>query len=176
MIWTFHKKLRFEGLVTAAFDNFQKIIPKKNITGSKGAIVHIGTSLVMKRNKPLHVVKQSRFVSEHSVSFKITPVTGHDMYHYFLKGEIDDVRKDVAVIPPLPTGVMLNIEMINADKELIVGGFVWSKSGWEMTFMLDCQPRPEVTHHKQIIPPLHWGYVDSLASDKDILFAKDSCL
>jgi hypothetical protein len=130
----------------------------------------------MKRNKPLHVVKQSRFVSEHSVSFKITPVTGHDMYHYFLKGEIDDVRKDVAVIPPLPTGVMLNIEMINADKELIVGGFVWSKSGWEMTFMLDCQPRPEVTHHKQIIPPLHWGYVDSLASDKDILFAKDSCL
>jgi hypothetical protein len=176
MISTFHEKLRSEDILTAAFDNFQKVIPKKNITGSKGAVVHIGTSLVLKRNKPLHVVEQSRFVSEHGVSFKITSVTRHDMYHYFLKGELDDVWKDVAVIPTLPSGVKLNIEMIKADKELIVGGFVWPKSGWVMTFMPGFQPRPEVTHHKQIIPPPHRGYIDSSASDEDILFSKDSCL
>jgi hypothetical protein len=96
MISSFNKKLRATPVMTVAFDNFQKVVPKKNITGAKGAVVHVRTLMVMKRNKPIQVVIDTRFVSEHDVSFKVVSVERDDLYHFLLKGKIDEAyRKEL---------------------------------------------------------------------------------
>lgn len=98
-------------------------------------------------------------------------VERHDDYHFLLKGEVDEVWNGADLLPS-----PLNADMIQADIELIVNGFLWPRIGWDIVFMLGFQPRPEVTHHKQVVPPPHRAWVDSAATNEDLLFSKKSCL
>jgi hypothetical protein len=168
-ISSFNEKLWSTPMMSAAFDNFQKVIPKKNITGFKGAVVHVGTSMVMKRNKPIQVVVGTSFVSEFGVGFKVISVDWHDSYHFLLKGEVDELWNGAAIPPSA-----LNADRIGADIELIVNGFLWPRIGWDITFMPGFQPRQEVTHQNEIVPPPHRAWVDATATNEDILFSKKS--
>jgi hypothetical protein len=96
---SFNQKLQDTPVVTDAIDNFQKVIPKKNITGGKGAVTHIGTSLVVKRNRPVQLSLRSRFESEYGVTFKVSEITRLDTFRYRTLRRMAAVQKGTRDLP-----------------------------------------------------------------------------
>ena len=51
----FMSNLEFEPVLTGAFDNYQRMIQKKDQTAHKSAISHIGTAVYLKQNVPINI-------------------------------------------------------------------------------------------------------------------------
>ena len=80
--------MEFEPVLLGAFNNYQRMIQKKDQTANKSAITHIGTAMYLKENVPIHIPPWSTVRSPCGMTFKVLTCSKHESGKNMVTGEI----------------------------------------------------------------------------------------
>eukprot|EP00956_Cyclotella_meneghiniana_P031332 scaffold81936_cov56-Cyclotella_meneghiniana.AAC.3 len=164
---SFMSSLEEETTLTGAFDNYQKVIPKKDITAFKSAITHVGTSHFLKMNKPIPYPIDTVIRSPAGVHFRVTHCDYDDSGKYIVKGIVSWVEQG--------PGESENLA-IPSEQQLIADGFMLPKTGWTVVWMPGFQPRPSLEYHNQVVPPPRRAWIKKGTTDVQVAFGQDRML
>eukprot|EP00956_Cyclotella_meneghiniana_P022470 scaffold42566_cov60-Cyclotella_meneghiniana.AAC.1 len=156
-IEAFNNRLEFEPVLFGAFDNYQRMIQKKNQTAHKSAITHTGTAIFLKANVPIDLPQGSTVITPFGTRFKVTKCSRHESGKLFVTGEIYEATNETS----------------QSEIALINGGALMPRIGWDVTWMPGFVPRPEITYHKQIVPPPRRAYLKDGVTDADVVLGHD---
>ena len=131
----FMSRLEFEPVLFGAFDNYQRMIQKKDQTAHKSAITQKGTAYYAKANIPIHIPKGSAIESPSGIRFKVLTCSKH-AEKLIITGEIYHVKA----------------KSCESEKELITSGIIMPRNGWDVLWMPGFIERPSLKYHKQVIP------------------------
>ena len=143
-----------------AFDNWQQCINIKNITEHQSALMHRGTSYILKEVKNIAIVSGSSIQSPNGLKFKITSSRPHGNnslvqgFDYFT-----------------PNGVAQDV--VEAEIELVKKGLLLPLLDWTVLHMPGFSPMPQLDFKDQQVPPPRRAWTTSDAKDSDILFGRD---
>jgi hypothetical protein len=80
--------LESKGMLFGAFDNYQKVIQKKDQIAGKSAVPHTGTTYYIKKEQPIEVAKGSTMESPSGVQFIVETCTCRCDDYWFIKGTV----------------------------------------------------------------------------------------
>jgi hypothetical protein len=149
--------LESEGMLFGAFDNYQKVIQKKDQTAGKSAVTHTGTTYYIKKEQPIEVANGSTMESPSGVQFKVQTCTRRCDDYWFIKGTV--ISTEIS-------------DTHLAELSLIRDGFNWPRLGWSVIWMPGFQERTPLEYFRQIVPPPRRAYVFASARDADIALCK----
>lgn len=156
----FMSRLEWEPVLTGAFDNYQRMIQKKDQTAHKSAITHIGTAFYAKANVPIHLPKWTAVRSPSGIHFKVLTCSRHESGKNIVTGTIHHADGNSS----------------ESEKLLITNGVLLPRIGWDVLWMPGFLPRPSLDYYKQIVPPPRRAWVKIGATNADIAFGADRML
>jgi hypothetical protein len=143
-------RLEDEQTLMAAFDNYQKVLAKKNQTAHKSVKAH----------KPIRIPKHSSVTTSFGAKFKVLTCNRFNDDKWLVTGEVYHVDR-------------MNTkdkDKIEAEVDLICRGTIMPKTDFTVTFMPGVQPMPDIEYHNQKVPPPRKAWVEKGLSDSDIVF------
>ena len=156
---TFQEKLQCEPRCHGAFDNFNMVTSKQTTAEGKSAITHIGTSSLVKEDRPYILPVGTKMSSPLGTKFRVVGCTDHSDTRVLVIGQVEN--------DSLPEGTEI------ADRALIEEGFLYPEVGWLILDMPGFTARPPVTLLGQVVPPPLRAWVKSSLSDAEIAMGQE---
>ena len=136
---SFHEVLQNNPIVHACFDNYNKVLQKKDQLVGKAAITHIGMAFMICKDKPIYLPNGTMIKSSSGYLFNIVSCETVSLVKWHVKGAIID-------------GHSIDRTRLNKIKlseiTAIERGFLWPMIGWEVIKIPGFQPVPEVVHEE----------------------------
>ena len=163
---TFNEKLQSTERCHGALDNHNKIIRSKFMTEGKSAIVHIGTAMFLRQDKPYYLPVGTKMISPMGISFNVIECTRHSDTQLKLTGNVCPQYLLRISLSPIWSTRNLQHEIVR-----ILDGFLYPEIGWVIApnGVPGQSPMPEVTYRRQTVPPPMKAWVNGNATSQDIL-------
>jgi hypothetical protein len=115
----FEATLDSQQTAEVAFDNYQKVLPKKNQTAHKSAVTHTGTSYFVKAHKSIRIPKHSSVTTTSGLKFKVMSCQRFNECKWIVTGDIYYADESMVT----------NKELMLQEKELIAKGAIMPRPG-----------------------------------------------